>query len=250
MNRIFIFLFILISCAERKSIEYTSSTLEHPVGDTNIKLRIIKNDHPGFIFVNLHHDETTATETTMRFIEANGGNLVRIENNHNRNIKFTLDEQSYMFDPNRMFTQEGRKLSLSKNGNYSEPADKEVEGFAKKILDHVASFSYILSLHNNTDGNYSITDYSGKLKEDAAQVHINPEMDGDDFVFTTDSELFKILRTKNINVVLQNNAYATNDGSLSVYAGRNKMKYANIETEHGHSEVQVKLIREILVAIK
>jgi hypothetical protein len=250
MNRILILLVILFSCAERKKIEYTSSTLEHPIGTTNIKLRIIKNDHPGFVFVNLHHDETTAAQTTMKIIETNGGNLIRIENNNNRNIEFNIDQQTFKFDPNRMFTPEGRKLSLTKNGNYSEPADKEVEGFANKILDQVRSFHYILSIHNNTDGNYSVADYSGKLKQDAAQVHINPQMDSDDFVFTTNPEVFNSLRSKNINAVLQDNALAADDGSLSVYAGRNRLKYANIETEHGHSKEQERLIKEILKLLK
>jgi hypothetical protein len=100
INRsIILLILILFSCAERKKIEYTTSTLDHPIGTTHIKLRIIRNDHPEFVFVNLHHDETTAAQTTMKFIEANGGNLLRIENNNNRNIEFTLDQQSFKFDP-------------------------------------------------------------------------------------------------------------------------------------------------------
>jgi hypothetical protein len=149
-----------------------------------------------------------------------------------------------------MFTPEGRKLSLTKNGNFSETAYKEVEGFANKILDQVLSFHCILSIHNNTDGNYSVADYSDKLKQDAAQVYINPQMDSDDFVFTTDPEIFNRLRSKNINVALQDNTLATDDGSLSVYAGRNRLKYANIETEHGHSQEQERLINEILKLLK
>lgn len=251
--RFLIVIFILLSfssCIERKKTDYNAGTIEHTLGSTNIKLRIINQVNQGFIFVNLHHDEITAAEITMKYIMENGGNLVRIENNNKRNVEFRLDQQSFVFDPNRMFTETGRKLSLNKNGNYNEPAEKEVEDFAKKILDQILSFEYILSIHNNTDGNYSIRDYSGKLKVDASQLHINPEMDTDDFVFTTDPNIFNRLRSENINAILQDNSNAIDDGSLSVYAGRNGLKYVNIETQHGHSVEQEKLVKEVLKIIK
>jgi hypothetical protein len=57
--------------------------------------------------------------------------------------------------------------------------------------------------------------------------------DPDDFFLTTDSLLFHRLAAKKYNAILQHNQRAKQDGSLSVYFGRKKIRYLNCETQHG-----------------
>ena len=45
--------------------------------------------------------------------------------------------------------------------------------------------------------------------------------------------------------VLQNNNSMTDDGSLSVLAGRLKIPYVNVEAQHGHLEMQVEMLFEL-----
>jgi hypothetical protein len=52
------------------------------------------------------------------------------------------------------------------------------------------------------------------------------------------------------NVVLQNNTTVEDDGSLSVYCGKNRISYINFESESGHFEEQIKMITEIYIGIK
>jgi hypothetical protein len=63
-------------------------------------------------------------------------------------------------------------------------------------------------------------------------------MDPDDFIITTDSTIFNRLQTKNINVVWENVDLVKDDGSLSIYAGKNKIPYINVEAQHGHLNEQ------------
>jgi hypothetical protein len=83
---------------------------------------------------------------------------------------------------------------------------------------------------------------------DAKLVNINLETDVDDFFFVTDKNIFKFLKEKNQNVALQDNVNVTDDGSLSVYCGKNKIPYINVESEHGHFREQTRML-EILQEI-
>ncbi|MDR0289129.1 MAG: hypothetical protein LBH78_03695 [Rickettsiales bacterium] len=41
---------------------------------------------------------------------------------------------------------------------------------------------------------------------------------------------------------MQNNKAVEDDGSLSVYAGENNIRYSNVEAEHGHLEQQIDML--------
>ena len=55
-----------------------------------------------------------------------------------------------------------------------------------------------------------------------------------EFYFITTARLYGLLTPTGFNVILQNNAKATDDGSLSVYFGQRNIEYVNIEAQHGH----------------
>lgn len=105
-----------------------------------------------------------------------------------------------------------------------------------------------MTLHNNSEGEYSAASYlpEGELALDAAAVHLPPEADPDDFFFVTDPDLFAGLAEEGFTVVLQNNARATDDGSLSVWAARQGIPYVNVEAQHGHRERQIEMLEALL----
>jgi hypothetical protein len=102
----------------------------------------------------------------------------------------------------------------------------------------------LIALHNNTDSNYSILSYAddGSEAQNTGELFVNSKEDPDDFIYTTDKELFAFLKSKNVNVILQSEEAFVDDGSLSVYCAINGVRYANIETEHGHLSKQTELL--------
>ena len=86
----------------------------------------------------------------------------------------------------------------------------------------------------------------GERAADARRVHNAKGQDKDDLIFTTSSILFDQASKWGYNVVLQDNEHAEKDGSLSVYFGERKIKYANIETEHGKLDQYVDMLGKLL----
>lgn len=197
-----------------------------------------------FTFIILHDDEKTAEKATLRALEQHGGKLISIENNDERTLSFLLNGKRYEFDPNRMFTPAGIKTSLQTYGSYNSKAAAEIEKFAVFLLNKISDSTIPVAVHNNTNEEFSITNYmlNGRLRQDAEAVHQNPAMDVDEFIFTTSGPVYRFYRELNVNVVLQKNRGGRDDGSLSVYYGKQNKDYINIEAEHEHTEMQVKMI--------
>ena len=109
----------------------------------------------------------------------------------------------------------------------------------------------IISVHNNTPSNFSISSYKkgGEFEGEASRVYINRKMDEDDFVFTTDENIFDKCKKQKLNAVLQDNVRRTDDGSLSVYCSNVKLSYVNIEAEFGHADQQLKMLQFIYQAV-
>jgi hypothetical protein len=88
------------------------------------------------------------------------------------------------------------------------------------IADYIDSSNLIISLHNNMDSSLSILSYNNEqmINLGLSKVFINPLMDADDFILTTNTSLFYRIKEKNINVAWENVDAIEDDGSLSVYA--------------------------------
>jgi hypothetical protein len=188
------------------------------------------------VYINLHDNEITAINGAQKVLEKRGGLLIKIENYRTRNIKFKLEGKQYTIDPNRMFSRPGIARSLLIFGNTSPKAIDEVEKFANRILQLIPPHpTWIIALHNNTNGKYSVNSYrrGGDKEEDARNIHVNDDHDADDFFLTTDSVLFNRLSGDRYNAILQDNINAKRDGSLSIYCGERNIQYINCETEHG-----------------
>ena len=200
------------------------------------------------LFLNVHEDEITSIETTEAYAAENPIHFIRIAHLNTRRLNFDIGSKTFSVDPNRIYTRKGRRNTLKDGGKFSLKAAKQVKSFANIFLDFLKSREVIIAMHNNTDVNYSIKSYQagGDEFQNTAEVFVNPEMDPDDFIYTTEKEYYDKLVAKNINVILQDNRKFVNDGSLSVYCGINGIKYINIEAQKGHYDEQLELIKVVM----
>ena len=231
-----------------------------PLGDKDVQIVVHESNadasgaardgrQGGPTIIVLHDDENTASEAALLYIQENGGRLVELQHGGERNITFGLGGQQYTFDPNRMFTREGAAASLRNLGPYSDSALGVVRGLAGAFLNRaqVDSQNVVITAHNNTNDNYSTLSYDegGTYEQDALFMYLGMPAEPDDFYFVTDRWLYDQLRAEEVNVVLQDNAQVTDDGSLSVYAARLGVPYVNVEAQHGHFERQSLMLERL-----
>ena len=233
------FLSHLLYCSAQKS--QRADTL----GETEVMVHTEFHDSMRRLaFVHVHANEVTALNTVKLFLEQNRGSLFYLQHEKERNVSFKYLDTMFEFDPNRIFTGAGRRNYIHP---YSLTADSIVERFAENFLLELEPFTVIIALHNNTPSNYSIKSYGkdGIYSKEAVKIYVNRRMDEDDFIFTTDEKIFNRCKKKRLNVVLQDNKYCTDDGSLSVYFADKNVCYINIEAENEHIAEQTQLLNFI-----
>ncbi len=195
-------------------------------------------------FINLHDDENTSVEAGLDFLSKYGGKMVQLQHSGKRRFRFTLNQDTFSFDPNRIFTDKGIKETLEKENPYNEQAFFEVKKTADSILEnYVDGKKLVIALHNNSERGLSILSYKkgGFEYKNAARVYINRFMNPHDFILTTVNDIFYHLKRNKINVVLQHHN-PDDDGSLSVYAAKKKIPYINVEALQGHLDEQIKMM--------
>lgn len=209
-------------------------------------------------FINVHENESTSVEAAKAVLEpAHKYALTELQFKSGRFISFSYKNKDFTVDPNRMYTIQGCLASLKKNshhykGNIFEEAAEQVLLFSKHYTDtFVDPKKAVVALHNNTEGEpLSIINFkSGNESKNAADVYMNLQKDPDDFFLTTDKTFFNFIKQKGFNVVLQNNETVEDDGSLSVYAGKKKIPYINIEAQVGHLAEQKRMVEIVLELI-
>ena len=218
------------------------------IGDRILETRIYRKG-TGLSYIAPHGDETTSVRAVLAVIEENGGKLVRIVNEGKRLYSFHLDDVEYTFDPNRIFTDAGVEKVLSKQkgkNEYPRLVHVTIRAFADAMREE-ATAPVFVALHNNREGGYSTKSYlpGGSLQKEAQKVCHNPDADEDDFFFVTSQSIFDALCERRFNVVLQAPS-ATDDGSLSVYAGQHNIPYVNVEAQRGHLEIQIVMLLALL----
>ncbi len=232
-----------------KKYKIEEKVFQYKIGATIVKIAIGRTSKLAskFVYFNMHDNENTAVEAAKEIIGKYGGTLIELQTDGERLINFSLEDKNFTFDPNRIFTEIGIEKTLKHNGSYTNEAKNETGKFAGKLKEFLKDARLIIAVHNNTDENYSIKSYEkdGEFAKDIKLANIDPETDIDDFFYVTEDNFFKFLKRKNQNVALQNNAKVNDDGSLSVYCGRNKISYINVESEHEHLSEQIKML-EIL----
>jgi hypothetical protein len=246
-----VLLFLFCNCAEAQD---TTHEKKFGVGDSHVKLltTCYTPCEPNVLFLNVHENENTSVKAAEDFLPALGGSLYRLQHSGERNITFNLNNQKYVVDPNRIYTRAGLKASLIKNSTYTKEAAAAVQLLADEILEQVDKYKLVIALHNNTDKNFSILDYKkgGSEAKNTALLYINPTMDPDDFILTTEHAIYRQLKKQNITVILQDNKNAIDDGSLSVYAGRKRKPYINVEAQEGHKAEQLRMLKALETAVR
>jgi len=215
---------------------------------TAVTVRISESGY-GFTYINLHESEQTSVVAGRRTMNKYGGRMFTLRHGGGRNISFALNRHKYTFDPNRIFTDKGIRDTLTELSSYSVEADAVVKGFAQELLRLFAIRGLrggrIVTLHNNTNGAYSIASYrvGGSEARATKELFINPNKDTDDFFLVTSPSVYRALATRGYNVVLQNSRTVPDDGSLSVYAARLGIDYVNVETQLGHLYIQEQMLK-------
>ena len=207
-------------------------------------------------FIAPHENEHIANEYVAQQVKMRGGTFVVLRQHGNRHIKLKFENKVYEIDPNRIFTDKGRKNTLGKlnpsliqgSADYEKALQRaeSLANFILKKMDAHNATSWI-ALHNNTNGydddghngrgTVSIKRYQKKLDGGSnylIKVH-DAGIDEDDLFFITSPADFDIMANANWNVILQNpevaNDPSEDDGSLSVLGEIQSKRYVNIEAE-------------------
>ena len=225
-------------------------TIYYKLGDKTIPLKVLQYGPANDIAcINIHDNEFTSVQAAKSVLEIKGGTLIKIENNAQRIIRFSLRGVLYSFDPNRIFSRTGIEQTLKENGRISLLAIEEVEKFGQRLLQLIPdNISCVIALHNNTENAYSVKSYlsGGDRHKDAKQVYADSLQDADDIIFTTDPSLFEEMASLGYNCILQNNEKVRRDGSLSVYYGEQNRRYVNIETQHGKTDQYQEMLENLI----
>jgi hypothetical protein len=245
--RFLVVMFILSVAPLYGQIRNTESMNKKTIvlGDSFVTLNTkISNSDFDILFLNIHEDEYTSIEAINRFSESTVLNFVYLEHNKTRRIYFSTNKRTFSVDPNRIYTAKGRKATLEPASNFRFRSNRIAKKLANEIIELVKQYSIIVTMHNNTDVNYSIKSYlpGEDESQNTADVCISDNWDVDDFVYTTSQVYFDYLKKADVNVILQDNTGFVNDGSLSVYCGKHGIPYLNIEAQKGHLTEQIKLI--------
>ena len=228
-----------------------TDTLTLTIGETRVTVVVHTAPAPGggpgrLDALNVHDDEDTSVEAALAVIARRGGRVVELRHTGERLLAFRLGGERFTVDPNRIFTDRGRARTLAALSRDTPAARRAVAAFADTLLAVYTSTrpDPVVTLHNNTDTNYSAESYGprGEYRRDAAAVAVPAGSDPDDFYFVTGEWLYDALVPSGFGVVRQNDAAATDDGSLSVWAARAGVPYVNVEAQHGHREVQTRML--------
>jgi len=218
------------------------------------------------IFYAPHESESVGNAYVAQKIKKLGGAFIIMRQQGSRNITLHIKKQNknhnVYVDPNRLFTIAGIKSSIKKlNPELSgddllfQQAVKRAERLGKFVLKQLTSPKKSVTwvaMHNNTEGfegdhnhgrgNVSIHRYQDKLGKGEnflINVNIADYHDEDNLFYVTQAIDFNIMRKYHWNVVLQNPIVTSDpnedDGSLSVYAQMNNIRYINIEAERKDS---------------
>ncbi|MEI7472918.1 MAG: hypothetical protein WCJ85_11720 [Chitinophagaceae bacterium] len=225
-------------------------TIFYSLGDARIPIKILQfGKKKDIVYINVHDSEPTSVAAAKAILAFTGGTIIKLANKGKRNIKFHLKNKTYSFDANRIYSREGIEQTLRASGRISKMAIDEIEKFGKRILQLIPdSTTCIVSLHNNTNGDFSIKNYlpKGDRRIDAKAVYVDSLQDFDDITLTTDSILYLKMVENCYNSIWQDNANARRDGSLSVYFGERNRRYMNIETENGKLLLHIEMIKKLL----
>lgn len=247
----------------------------------NIKLEVTGQStaNPNWAFFAPHENENVVNDYVIQQVLERGGVFAILRQDGKRLLRFDIAPFEVNIDPNRIFTEQGRRRNIIKhnpnlrtNTYVFHRAMRLSAALAKLILNTLGgedpSRTWV-TIHNNTQGylgdnkqgmgNISIQQYQQKLTKGATHIIDVSEKfgDEDDLLFVTEQRDFDTLQENGWNTVLQHPRVVTDpaedDGSLSVYAQKLGIRYINIEAERStgnlgenHLEQQQQMLDYVL----
>ncbi|UFP93481.1 hypothetical protein [Gloeobacter morelensis] len=251
---------------------------EHSVllGNPADRLKLVVRDsgQPGPLYFAPHDDENIAVRAVERRWQSRpSGVLIELRQTGRRYIYQHLGGRRLWCDPNRMYSEPqvvaAQITALRPKCAVVPPAaasfgpmDLDLAGahFARigaQVLATLGewlgrSYGPLVGVHNNTDGSLNVGNVFKRSEKPV--VHRATGADPDDFFLVTEAGDFDALRTLGFNVVLQP-VRTADDGSLSVWAARNRVRYFNAEAQHrdcldydrarGHLDYQIRMLRAL-----
>lgn len=248
---------------------------------SDIYLEVVGNENTGSrqVFFAPHENEHVANKYLAQKIIQEKGRFLILRQAGQREVSLSINNQKVLVDPNRIFTLKGIKDSIQ---NLNPELPTSSKGFKQAVNRAQALGQFIikkmgglnkqtiwLAVHNNTQGykgdgkggigNVSMIRYRYKLDSGAKYLINLTKLTGDedDLFFVTNKQDFLQIQSKGFNAVLQNPVVTSDieedDGSLSVYAQMNGIRYINIEAEReyqgkgeDHLPMQIKMLNYTL----
>ncbi len=233
---------IVAGCATRNAPQ-TSFTL----GETMIRAKVFQRGASSLTMFNVHDDENTSVLAGKIVVQESGGRLIELAHSGRRFVEFNLDGQTYRFDPNRIFSDDGIRATLSRRSHYSEAAHRVVKEFTARFIKQFGldREPVIVALHNTDGHGLTINSYraDGDKSSASATLHVSARRGAGDFFYVTDQRFFDYLKARDFNVTLQDDATVPDDGSASVYFARKGIPYLNIEADMSHLDEQTEMVR-------
>jgi hypothetical protein len=266
--------FICVIFMANPFVDLNQKSIPVKLGDETVQVIIHSSSdvNDERVFVHVHENEVASLAAGLDFIKTNGGKLVTIKHSQigvNRNITFHHKGTTFQFDPNRIYSNNDEVIKRAlKADNTNSIAYNEafamVKNLAKIVWGQLQNEKYIVSLHNNKnecatckrkgwfgfkfiEPSYSLNSYvktcdvDSESSNSAEAIYINPKINNSEFFIVTQQQDFDYLSSKKANVVLQNND-PVDDGSMSVWAFKNGVRYMNAEAKHGKIEEQKKML--------
>ena len=203
------------------------------------RFRILRTGRSKRRYLRIHGDEETARLVLERHMQTHDGIAYIVES---RTRSVAVD--GLKLDPNRMFSRVGAEASLQRLNRDATPAQV---AHALHVLDHgreklVRALTppkggLTVALHNNARG-YSVESEVGISDETSLRQPAEPHA----FFLCTDPRDYAVLKTSPYNVVLQQKAPPTDDGSLSRLAAARGWRYVNLEVLIGEAERQREML--------
>ncbi len=239
--------------SQETSSRLTEGTFEVPLGSEKIEFfyQVSPVEGKAPLVISLHRNESLAFPLLRDLLHEYPGRFVGIKTPGSRRLSLKGGgSKAFTIDPNRIFSEAGIERDLKQFSFFNPEMAREIKSFSVAYLEKIklAKGVTVIAVHNNTDGGFSLDSYlkGGSESEAAAEVFHGPGWDPDDFILVTHPDHFRALKELRFNVVLQDNARAPDDGSLSVYCGKEGIDYLNVEAEFGHSAEQDRMLRAVL----
>ena len=230
--------YLFFFCCLLNAFVGAQDTIPLPLCGTNVNLLVFGSDSADVLLYNMHDNENTSALAGRVISKKYKGEYFELIHNGKRNISFLHGEDSIHIDPNRIYTDTGVWIQLTKNKITDTLAYQLVASWRDTLLTllDIKDRSLVIALHNNTEDHYSFKSYlpDQEYENEAHAFYKGCTSDYDDFFFVTNHKILQALIVGQYNVVMQSTDTVTDDGSLSVYCAQLGIPYINVEAQHGH----------------